>query len=73
MNDYKKIKKILFDSPLRMRMMIKTSIAISAKGIEINFVFGLLKTTSIAVENLIPSSGRVHLICNRPCNLITVC
>ena len=55
-----------------MRIMIKTLIAISARGIEINFVFTLLKTTSIAVENLIPSSGRVHLICSRPCNLITL-
>ena len=41
-----------------MRVMIKALIAISAKGIEINFVFTLLKTTFIAVENLIPSSGR---------------
>ena len=54
-----------------MRIIIKTLIAISARGIEINFVFTLLKTTSIAVENLIPLSGRVHLICSRPCNLIT--
>ena len=38
------------DSLLRMRIMKKTSIAISARGIEINFVFNLLKTTSIAVE-----------------------
>ena len=55
-----------------MHIIIKTLIAISARGIEINFVFTLLKTTSIAVENLIPSSGRVHLICSRPCNLITL-
>ena len=67
-----KNEKILFDSLLRMRIMIKTLITISARGIEINFVFNLLKTTSIADENLIPSSGRVHLICNRPCNLITL-
>ena len=55
-----------------MRIMIKTLIAISARGVEINFVFTLLKTTSIAVKNLIPSSCRVHPICSRPCNLITL-
>ena len=55
-----------------MRIMIKTLTAISARGIETNFVFTLLKTTSIAVESLIPSSGRVHLICSRLRNLITL-
>ena len=69
MNDYKKMQTHA-DSLLRMRIMIKTSI-IYPQSIEINFVFNLLKTTSIAVENLISSGGRVHLICNRPCNLIT--
>ena len=59
------------DSLLRMRLMTKTLITISARSIEINFVFAILKITSIAVENLIPSTGRVHLICNRPRNLIT--
>ena len=44
----------------------------SAKGMGINFVSHLLKLTSVAVENLTPSSGRVHLTCNRPCNLITL-
>ena len=72
MNDYEKMKKFFSYSLLRMRILIKTLTAISARGIEINFVFTLLKTTSIAVENLIPSSGTVHLICNRPCNLITL-
>ena len=33
-----------------MRIMIKTLIAISARGIEIDLVFTFLKTTSIAVK-----------------------
>ena len=63
---------MFFDSLLRMRVMNNTLIAISARGIEINFVFTLLKTTSISLENPILSSGRVHVICNRHCKLITV-
>ena len=43
-----------------MRIMTKRLIAISARDIEINFVFTLVKIISISVENLIPSSGRAH-------------
>ena len=48
----------------RMRKLIETLIASFVKGIEIDSVFTLLKITSIAVGNLIPSSGRVHVIYN---------
>ena len=41
-----------------MRIMIETLIAISSSGIEINFVFTLPKTVSIAVGNLNPLIGR---------------
>ena len=60
MNDIRKCRNSF--CPLRLHIMIKTLIAISAKGIETNFVFTPLKSTSIAVESLIPSGGRVHLI-----------
>ena len=71
MNDYEKMW-ILSDCPLRMLILIKTLIVISARGIETNCVVTPLKTTSIAVESLILWSGRVHLICSRPCNLMTL-
>ena len=58
MNVYNKMQNFS-GSLLHMDIMIKTLIAISARGIEINFMFTLLKTTFIAVETLIPSSGRV--------------
>ena len=38
--------------------MIKTLTAISARGIEINFVSTPLEAAFIAVENVIPSGGR---------------
>ena len=60
------------DSFRRMRKLIKKLIANSTRGIEINSLCTLLKTTSIAVESLTPSSGRVHVIFNQPCNLITL-
>ena len=45
------------DSLLCMRKIIKTLIGSAARDIETNSVFTLLETTSVAVENLIPSSG----------------
>ena len=51
--------RMFSDSLLHMDIMMKTLIAISTRGIEINFMFTLLKTTFIAVENLIPLSDRV--------------
>ena len=70
MNDYKKVKKFFLTLFLHMCIMVKTLIAISTRNIEINFACNLLKTTFIAVENLIPSSCMVQRICNGPCNLI---
>ena len=40
-----------------MCIMFRTLIVISSRGIEINFVFNLLRTT---VEILIPSNDTVH-------------
>ena len=58
------MQQILIDSLLYMNIMTKMLIAISTRGIDINFVFTPLKTISDAVQNRILLSGRVHLICN---------